>query len=102
MVAVNVTASPPVEHILVDEALMLTEGTKVGLTVRVLEADPVPQEPPLVVRVKVAVPLNVEGGVYVAFKVVAFGLNVPPTSEDQVPPVAPPPTEPPKAADVVP
>jgi hypothetical protein len=39
-----------------------------GLTSKVLLAETVPQEPPLVVRVKVAVPLNVEGGVYVAFK----------------------------------
>jgi hypothetical protein len=78
MVAVNVTASPVLNIYYGLKHLCLQKEPRFGLTVRVLEADPVPQEPPLVVRVKVAVPLNVEGGVYVAFKVVAFGVNVPP------------------------
>lgn len=54
-VAVKVTEVP--EHIEVAEALIETEGTKVGLTTMVLLADAVPQEPPLVVKVRVAVPL---------------------------------------------
>ena len=37
-----------------------------------------------------------------AFNVVAFGLNVPPAGVLQVPPVAPPPTEPPNAPEVPP
>jgi hypothetical protein len=58
--------------------------------------------PPLVVNVNVANPENPAGGVQVAFKVVALGLNVPPAGLDQVPPVAEPPTEPPNGAEVPP
>ena len=62
-----------------------------------------PQEPPEVVKVKVAVPLYPDGGVQVAFKVAASGLNVPPTPpSDQVPLVAEPPTEPPNGEEVPP
>jgi len=87
----------------VEDADRVTEGTKVGFTVICLFADVVPHEPPLVVNVNVAVPLNAAGGVHVAFNVVAFGLNVPPTPpSDHVPPVAPPPTEPPNAPEIPP
>jgi hypothetical protein len=65
----------------------------------VLEAVTAPQDPPLVVSVRVAVPVNPTGGVHVAFNVVAPGVNVPPDGVDQVPPVAEPPTEPPKGAE---
>ncbi len=75
----------------------------IGLTTKVLEAVATPQEPPDEVSVSVAVPVYSEGGVHVAFRVVALGENVPPdTLEDHVPPVAEPPTLPPRAADVPP
>jgi hypothetical protein len=73
-----------------------------GFTTCVLLADVVPHDPPLVVSVNVDVPLNPAGGVHVAFKVVAFGLKVPPSGVDHVPPVAEPPTLPPNAAEVPP
>ena len=74
-----------------------------GLTIRVLEAVAAPQEPPVEVNVKVAVPENEAGGAQVAFKLVALGVKVPPdTLEDQVPPVADPLILPPKAAEVPP
>ena len=60
------------------------------------------QTPPVVVKVRIAVPKKAAGGVQVAFRVVADGLKVPPEVVDQIPPVAPPPTEPPKAIDVLP
>ena len=63
----------------------------------------VPQKPPLVVKVKVAVPLYPPGGVQVVFNEVAPLLKVPPTPPSlHVPPVAPPPTEPPNATEVPP
>ena len=71
-----------------------------GFTTIVLLAVVVPQEPPAVVRVNVAVPKYPDGGDHVAFRFVALGLKVPPAELDQVPPVAPPPTEPPNAAEV--
>ena len=61
-----------------------------------------PQVPPDDVKVKVAVPEKPAGAVQVAFKVVAFGLNVPPAGVDQVPPVAGAVTLPPNAAEVPP
>jgi hypothetical protein len=73
-----------------------------GFTTIVLLEVVVPQGPPLVVSTKVAVPEYAGGGVQVAFKSVALGLNVPPAVVLQVPPVAPPPTEPPKFAEVPP
>jgi len=73
-----------------------------GFTIIVLLADAVPQEPPLVVSVKVAVPLNAAGGVHVAFRFVALGVKVPPAGVDHIPPVAPPPIEPLKGAEVPP
>jgi hypothetical protein len=54
---------------------------------------------PVVVNVRVAVPVNVEGGFHVAFRVFALGENVPPTGEVHVPPVADPPTDPPRITD---
>lgn len=53
----NVTEVPA--QIVVAEAEIDTEGTCVGLTVIVLVAEVVPQEPPLVVSVKVIVPDSV-------------------------------------------
>ena len=97
-VAVKVTEVP--EQIDVAVAVIETDGTKVGFTVTVLLAVAVPQEPTLVVNVRVAVPEYPAGGVHVAFRIVAEGLKVPPAGVDQVPPVAPPPTEPPSPAVV--
>ena len=62
----------------------------------------VPHVPPLVVNVNVAVPLYAPGGVHVAFRLVAAGVNVPPAGVDHVPPVAEPPTDPTRAADMPP
>jgi hypothetical protein len=73
-----------------------------GFTTIVLLKVVVPQEPPLVVSTRVAVPEYAGGGVQVAFRSVALGLNVPPAVVLQVPSVAPPPTEPPKFAEVPP
>ena len=62
----------------------------------VFEAVVVPQEPPVVVKIKVAVPVKPAGGVQVA----VFGvnppllLNVPPEVVDQVAPMALPPNDP--------
>ena len=74
----------------------------VGVTITSLLAEVFPQEPPLVVKVRVVVPEKPAGGVHVAFKSFAFGLKVPPAGVDQVPPVAPPPTEPPSTTVVPP
>ena len=73
-----------------------------GFTTRVLLSVSAPQEPPLVVRVRVAVPEYAAGGCHVAFNGVALGINVPPADDDHVPPVAEPPTLPPSGADVPP
>lgn len=71
-----------------------------GLTTIVLEAV-LTQDPPVVVSVKVAIPVYPAGGVQVAFKFDALGLNVPPMPpSDHTPPVADPPTLPPKGAEV--
>jgi hypothetical protein len=77
-------------------------ATGVANTVIVFESVAGPQEPPLVVRVRVAVPLYPAGGVQVASRSVSDGEKVPPAGVDQVPPVAEPPTEPPRAAEVPP
>ena len=72
-----------------------------AITLIVLEEIAVPQLPPDVVRVNVAVPAYPAGGVQAAFKIsVSEGLNVPPAEEVHDPPVAPPPTEPPNEAEV--
>ena len=70
-----------------------------GLTVIDLEPVAVPQAPPDEVNVSVAVPEKAAGAVHVAFKVVAFGLNVPPADDVHVPPVAGDVTLPPNAAE---
>jgi hypothetical protein len=67
-----------------------------------LDAVVVPQVPPFVVSVRVAVPKYAKGGVHVALRVVAFGIKVPPAGVDQVPPIAEPPTVPPKGEEVPP
>ena len=67
-----------------------------------LEPVAVPQAPPDDVNVSVAVPEKAAGAVHVAFKVVAFGLNVPPADEVHVPPVAGDVTLPPNAAEFPP
>ena len=56
---------------------------------------------PVVVNVSVAVPVYPAGGVQVAFKAEALGVKTPPATEDQIPPVAAPPTTP-DNAEVVP
>ena len=68
-------------------------------TTWVFEALAAPHAPPIVVSVRVAVPVNPPGGVHVAFKVFAFGENVPPVGVDHVPPVAEPPTDPPNGSE---
>lgn len=98
-VALDVKLRGLPEHMEATEADAVT-AVGVGLTKSVLEAAAVPQLPPEVVRVSVTVPVNDEAGVYVAFSVVAFGLKEPPAPPSlHVPPVAEPPTEPPKAAE---
>lgn len=75
----------------------------VGFTRSVFEAVTVPQGLPVAVNVNVTVPEYEAGGVYVAFKVVALGENVPPTPPSlQVPVVDEPPIEPPNVAEVPP
>jgi hypothetical protein len=64
-----------------------------------LDPEAIPQIPPEEVNVSVAVPEKAAGAVHVAFKVVAFGLNVPPADDVHVPPVAGDDTLPPNAAD---
>ena len=54
--AVKITDVPEVEQIEVDDALRLTEGTKVGFTVIVLVAIMVAHEPPVVVKVRTIAP----------------------------------------------
>ena len=76
--------------------------TALGFTTWVLLAVAEPHDPPLLVSVSVAVPLKPAGGDQVAFKVVAFGLKVPPDAVDHVPPVADPPTMPPRGEEVPP
>jgi hypothetical protein len=69
-----------------------------GVMVKLFESLTIPQLPPVVVSVSVTEPEYPVGGVYVAFSVVLFGLNVPPIPpSDQTPPVAVPPTDPPSA-----
>lgn len=70
-------------------------------TFTVLLAVVVPHDPPLVVSIRVAVPVQLLAGVHVALSVVAFGVNVPPAAVDQVPPVAVPPTDPPRPTVVL-
>jgi len=73
-----------------------------GLTTWVLLSVATPQEPPLVVRVKIAVPKKSAGGFHLAFKLLALGTKVPPADDVHVPPVAEPPTLPPSASVVPP
>jgi hypothetical protein len=54
---------------------------------------------PVVVKVRIAVPENVEGGVHVVLRELAFGENVPPAEVVHVPPLADPPTVPAKTDD---
>jgi hypothetical protein len=93
-------AEVPPWHIAVSAAPALAVGA--GITTCVLFAVAVPQAPPLVVSINVAVPLYPEGGVHVAFISVSAGIKVPPAAVDHVPPVAEPPTLPPKGAEVPP
>ena len=85
-------------HIVCEPPLPVVEGC--ALTVIVFCAVAIPHEPPEVVKTKVAVPLKPTGGDQVVFKFVLPELKVPPAVVDHVPPVAEPPTEPPKTADV--
>jgi hypothetical protein len=73
------------------------------LTVRDLLAEVVPQEPPVVVRVKVTLAADDADAVYVVMLGVVPELLVkdpPAPPSDHTAPVAPPPNEPPKAAVV--
>ena len=76
--------------------------TGISSTTIVFVLDTGVQAPPVVVNLRVAVPKKAGGGVQIAFNVVADGLNVPPEAVDHIPPVAPPPIEPPRTADVPP
>lgn len=51
---------------------------------------------------RVAVPEKLAGGVHLAFKSVGDGVNIPPAEEVQVPPVALPPTKPPRGSEMLP
>ena len=96
-VAVKVTLVP--EHIGLAEATIFTLAGKLGFTTICLVAVAVPHEPPLVVKVKVIGVVEFEDAVYVA--VPGFdALAKVPLDADQVPPVAPPLTDPPKTAEV--
>lgn len=57
---------------------------------------------PVVVKVRIALPLKPGGGVQVAVKVVALGVKTPPAGEDQIAPVAEPPIAPDNAFVVPP
>lgn len=57
---------------------------------------------PVVVSMRVAVPLKPAGGVHVAFNVFALGVKVPPAGVLHVPPVAAPPILPDNALVVPP
>lgn len=84
---------------------VIAETTGVVFTVTFLLADVVPQKPPLVVSVKVTVPGADAEAVYNALAGLLFVNEpaLPPDKpSDQVPPVAPPPTEPPRARVVLP
>src|SRR6185312_5414507 len=72
-----------------------------GFTVMVLVAVVVPQAPPLVVNVKVITPDSDAPALYVAVEGLLAFVHVP-APPLQVPPVAPPDTEPPICADVPP
>ena len=54
---------------------------------------------PVAVNVRIAEPVNAPGGVQVAVKVLASGVNVPPAGVLHVPPVAVPPTLPARTAE---
>lgn len=83
---------------------MVLGSVGVVFTTCVFDAVVVLQLPPVVVKIKVAVPVKPTGGVQVA----VFGVlpellaNVPPEVVDQVAPVALPPKDPPKPTVVVP
>ena len=98
-VAVNVTEVP--SQIVAAEAEILTLAGKLGLTTILLEAVVVPQDPPLVVNVNVIGVVEFAAAVNVAVLGVLPVLfaNVP-LDADHTAAVAPPPKEPPKAADV--
>src|SRR6185312_4557433 len=72
-----------------------------GFTVMVLVAVVVPQAPPLVVNVKVITPDSDAPALYVAVEGLLAFVHVP-APPLQVPPVAPPPTDPTIAADIPP
>src|SRR4030095_5114773 len=75
-----------------------------GSTNIVLVTVAVPHAPPLLVSVRVAVPLKLAGGVHVGLlDEFASGENVPPAPpSDQLAPVAVPPNEPPIGAEIPP
>lgn len=95
----KVTLDPAQTGLVSVEIVRLT-GFK-GFTMIVLLAL-AEEQGPVVVSTRVAVPLKPAGGVQVALRSLAEGLNVPPAEELQLPPMALPPTDPPKAAEVCP
>ena len=98
-VAVKVTEVPA--QIVVAEADILKLAGKLGLTTIFFEAVVVPQDPPLVVSVNVIGVVEFEAGVNVAVPGVLPVLfaNVP-LEADHTAAVAPPPKDPPNAAEV--
>jgi hypothetical protein len=59
-----------------DDIVIAVGNPTVGVTVICLLSDVEPQEPPVVVKVRVAVPEYPAGGVHVAFKSLTLGLKV--------------------------
>lgn len=95
----NVTLDPAQAGLASTEIVRLTGFN--GFTMIVLLALTEGQGP-VVVSTRIAEPLKPAGGVQVALRSLAEGLNVPPPDELQLPPVALPPTDPPKAVEVCP
>ena len=100
-VAVKVTDVPE-QTGLTAAAIEMSAVTK-ALTFIVFPAETPSHVPPLAVRVKVAIPLNPDGGVQVAFKSFALGANIPPMISDvQVALTAGRKIKPPKGSDTPP
>lgn len=96
--AVKVTEPP--KQASAEEGEMLTEGSGTTVTVKSSDFAGHGPEGSLVVRVSVIAPVKLEGGVYVAVNVLAFGEKDPPvTLAFQVPDEAPPPIVPDKGIE---
>ena len=109
-VATPIPVAPVVVWVMLVRAVLIhnvgveeaAEAVLFAVTVIVFDAEADPQEPPVVVNARVAVPEYPAGGVHVALGSFTFGLKVPPASVDHIIPVALPPIEPPRAAVVPP